>query len=153
MRTSLLMLLALSMIAACGESGPDCGGGEDSEVCEVFRIVNVERAEAGLAPYAWDPALALSAQQHAEDMVANDYFSHESLDGRSFSDRTIAAGYDASPRGENIAAGYADPEAVMDGWMESDGHRANILADGSNEIGVGLIDRHWVQVFGHRNAE
>lgn len=146
-------MLALSMLAGCGQNGPDCGGGEDTEVCEVFRIVNVERAAAGLPAYAWDPALALAAQRHAEDMSAQGYFSHTSLDGRTFSDRIVAAGYDASPRGENIAMGYASPDEVMAGWMGSDGHRANILATGSNEIGVGLIDRHWVQVFGYRAAE
>ena len=151
--SSLLLLTLLSITPACGasEAGPDCGGGAESEVCEVFRLVNVERASAGLPPYAWDAHLAIAAQRHAEDMSANDYFSHESLDGRSFADRAGEAGYDASPRGENIAQGYGTPDAVMAGWMASDGHRANILATGSTEIGVGLTeDRYWVQVFGAR---
>ncbi len=152
LRPLLAFLLSVFVLAGCGEGGAtSCD--DASEACQVFMLVNAERSAAGLEPYAWNDHLALSAQRHAEDMSANDYFSHTSLDGRSFSDRTVAAGYDASPRGENIAQGYGTPDAVMDGWMGSDGHRANILAEGSNEIGVGVTeDRHWVQVFGHRRA-
>lgn len=153
-----VLLVALSLVLAlgalgCGDGGgggPDCGGEEGSEVCEVFRLVNEERRAAGLEPYVWDRHLALSAQRHAEDMAENGYFSHTSQDGRSFSQRTLDAGYDASPRGENIAQGYRTAADVMEGWMSSDGHRANILASGSNEIGIGLRDFHWVQVFGTR---
>lgn len=153
-RALLLGLLFLPSIAGCGntDAGPSCGAGDASEVCQVFRLVNEERAAAGLPPYAWDPYLALAAHRHAEDMAVNDYFDHTSLDGRSFADRAREAGYDASPRGENIAWGYPTPEAVMDGWMDSDGHRANILSAGSNEIGVGLYENHWVQVFGARSG-
>ncbi len=151
-RASLVLALSVSLAGCASDAaaGPDCGGGDGSEVCEVFRIVNAERAAAGLAPYTWDAQLALAAQRHAEDMAANGYFSHTSLDGRTFSQRAVEAGYDASPRGENIAQGYRTPAAVMMGWMSSDGHRANILAAGSTEIGVGLRDLHWVQVFGTR---
>lgn len=116
----------------------------------MFKIVNERRLDAGLDVYAYDTDLALAAQRHAEDMVANDYFDHTSQDGRSFADRATEAGYDASPRGENIAWGQTSAEQVMQSWMESDGHRANILAEGSNEIGVGFIDNMWVQVFGTR---
>jgi uncharacterized protein YkwD len=151
----IVVLTALgASLLGCGpsEAGPACGAGDASEVCQVFRLVNEERAAAGLPAYAWDPYLALAAQRHAEDMAAQDYFDHTSLDGRSFSDRTREAGYDGSPRGENIARGYRTPEAVMEGWMSSPGHRANILSAGSNEIGVGLRDFRWVQVFGARAA-
>jgi len=129
---------------------PACGGDDASEVCAVFRIVNEERAAEGVHPLAWNAELALAAHLHAEDMVMQGYFDHASLDGRSFADRSIEAGYDASPRGENIAAGQRSPEQVMNSWMGSPGHRNNILATGSNEIGVGLFERHWVQVFGQR---
>jgi uncharacterized protein YkwD len=147
----VLALASGLALAGCSEAGSSCD--DESEVCEVFRLVNVERAAAGESPLAWNHELFVAAQRHAEDMAAQDYFSHTSLDGRSFSDRTRDAGYDASPRGENIAAGYGTPAAVMDGWMNSSGHRRNILAAGSNELGVGLFDRRWVQVFGFRPAE
>lgn len=149
MRTIALSVLALSLLG-CSDAGP---GGEicadqTLEVCQVFRLVNEERAAQGLPAYGWSPDLALAAQLHAEDMHANDYFSHDSQDGRSFVDRVNASGYDGAPRGENIARGQRSPEQVMMSWMESDGHRANILSEGSNEIGVGYVDFHWVQVFG-----
>lgn len=144
--------LCFGLLAGCASEGdvPACGGDDASEVCQVFRIVNEERAAQGLSPYAWNAELALAAQLHAEDMVAQGYFDRVSLDGRSFADRAREAGYDASPRGENIASGQRTPEQVMDAWMHSDGHRMNILSTGSNEIGVGLAENDWVQVFGQR---
>ena len=142
-------------VAGCSDGAevPDCSDGQDDETCEVFRIVNEERIAADLEPYAWNTELAVAAQRHAEDMVEEGYFDHQSLDGRSFADRAVDAGYDASPRGENIAAGQQTPDAVMSSWMGSDGHRNNILSPGSNEIGVGLHEVHWVQVFGHRQPD
>ncbi|MEM6295711.1 MAG: CAP domain-containing protein [Myxococcota bacterium] len=143
------MLIAMP---ACedGTAVPDCNDAQDDETCAVFRLVNEARIDADLPPYAWDVDLAVSAQRHAQDMVDNAYFDHASLDGRSFSDRAKEAGYDAFPSGENIARGQQDAPAVMDSWMNSPGHRANILSEGSNEIGVGLVDTTWVQVFGAR---
>ncbi|HJL17095.1 MAG TPA: CAP domain-containing protein [Sandaracinaceae bacterium LLY-WYZ-13_1] len=145
-------LMGLAMLGALGCTDMPPGGAacDDPtlEVCRVFELVNEERADAGLAPYAWNPELALAAQRHAEDMVDQGYFDHQSLDGRSFGDRAFEAGYDGSPRGENIAAGQRSAEQVMDSWMSSGGHRANILSEGSNEIGVGFEANHWVQVFG-----
>ncbi|MBX3249272.1 MAG: CAP domain-containing protein [Myxococcales bacterium] len=149
-----LTLLAITLIA-CGSDGVPPGtslecDGETSEVCEVFRIVNMERASAGLAPYTWNAELAIAAQLHAIDMDEQGYFSHDSQDGRSFAQRATAAGYDGRPAGENIARGQRSPEQVMSSWMGSDGHRRNILSSSSNEIGVGLQNFHWVQVFGRR---
>jgi len=129
---------------------PDCNADLDDETCAVFRLVNEARIDADLPPYAWDTTLAVSAQRHAQDMVDQGYFDHTSRDGRSFSDRATDAGYDAFPSGENIAQGQRDATQVMDSWMNSPGHRANILSDTSNEIGVGLTDFTWVQVFGTR---
>ena len=148
-----LGVIALVLVGGCSDDldVPHCNDDQDDETCAVYRIVNTERGEAGVDAYAWNVELALAAQRHAEDMVANGYFDHTSQDGRSFSDRAVDAGYDGSPRGENIAAGQQTPEQVMDAWMGSDGHRANILADGSDEIGVGLHELHWVQVFGARS--
>ena len=164
----LLLVLALSVAACSGDEGGsgnadddgggagtptptlDCGPGESDERCAVFQLVNQERSQAGVAPYTWNAELALAAQLHAEDMVANGYFDHTSLDGRNFSDRAEDAGYDAFATGENIAQGQQNAESVMQSWMNSPGHASNILSPNSNEIGVGLQDLHWVQVFGNR---
>lgn len=134
-----------------GGSSETCIDGEFQ--CDVFELVNAERLAAGLPPYAYNTDLALAAQDHARDMVQQDYFSHSSLDGRSFSDRVNETDYTGFPSGENIAAGQRDPESVMSSWMNSPGHRNNILSEGSNEIGIGFVDNHWVQVFGRASDD
>jgi len=104
-----------------------------------------------------DPALRQAARCHSLDMAVKGYFSHTSQDGSSPWDRIAAAGYTASPTGENIAAGYGTPQAVVDGWMTSTGHCNNIMNGGSNETGVGYAyqqgspyGRYWTETFGHR---
>ncbi|NND70017.1 MAG: CAP domain-containing protein [Rhodothermales bacterium] len=121
-----------------------------AEHCHVLDIVNDERQKEGLGLLIWNDELMLAAQAHAEDMFANDYFSHNSRDGRNFVDRVGETDYDASPTGENIAYGYSSPEDVMIAWMDSPGHRANILSSQSTEVGVGFHENYWVQVFGRR---
>ncbi len=146
-------LLVATLVVGCeGKTEvPDCTSGQASEQCGVFQAVNRERVDAGLPALEYDVDLALAAQRHAEDMAANGYFDHTSQDGRDFGQRASDAGYTGSPRGENIAQGQQSPESVMESWMNSPGHRANILSEGSNEIGVGFAESHWVQVFGVRS--
>lgn len=120
---------------------------------EVLRLVNVERAKAGCVPVAENPALASSARAHSTDMAQNNYFSHTSQDGRSPFDRMRAAGYTGSRMAENIAAGQPTPAAVMDSWMNSAGHRANILNCAYTDLGVGYATggqygTYWTQNFG-----
>lgn len=134
-----------------GGSSDVCIDGEFQ--CAVFEIVNSERMAAGLSSYQYNPHLATAAQDHAQDMLQQDYFSHTSLDGRTFSDRVGDTPYEGSPSGENIALGQRDPESVMESWMSSSGHRANILSDRSTDIGVGYVDGYWVQVFGRTDDD
>jgi uncharacterized protein YkwD len=150
---SLVACSALDDSFGNGVLGPDPDDGvqcppADGDGCGVIELVNNERANAGVSPLRYDPALARAAKAHAADMVAQSYFDHTSLDGRDFSDRAEAAGYQGFATGENIARGQPNAEAVMKSWMESDGHRRNILSPNSNEIGVGVEQRTWVQVFG-----
>lgn len=119
---------------------------------EVTRLTNDERAAAGCAPVATDERLRDAARGHSQDMAANDYFSHTGQDGRSPFDRMSDAGY-PNPAGENIAYGYRTPADVMAGWMDSTGHRDNLLNCGHAAIGVGLAydpdgRPYWTQVFG-----
>jgi len=115
----------------------------------VLALVNDERATAGCDPLAPDDRLTAAAQAHAADMSANDYFSHVSQDGRSFVDRSKAAGY-PDPAAENIAKGQRTAEDVMRAWMDSPGHRANILDCDLKTLGVGFTAKghYWVQDFG-----
>ena len=88
------------------------------------------------APLAWNDKLTLAAEGHSQDMAAKNYFSHTSADGRTLADRVNAAGYAWSSLGENIAAGYPGIDAVMDGWIASAGHCANLMNAGFAEVGV-----------------
>ena len=116
---------------------------------EVTRLTNVERARAGCGAMRIDAKLTAAAAGHSRDMVDRDYFSHTSPDGKGPGDRAVAAGYQRWS-GENIAAGYPTPAAVVQGWMDSPGHRANILNCQSKATGVGYDARAnmWTQMFG-----
>ena len=125
----------------------------DPAAAEVVRLVNVARADAGCAPLRVDSRLTTAARLHSQDMADHDYFSHTSLDGRSPWDRMRAQGY-TNGSGENIAAGYSTPASVMNAWMNSSGHRANILNCSSRAIGVGIgkggsYGTYWTQDFGY----
>jgi len=88
---------------------------------------------------AWNALLTQAADGHSQDMAAKNYFSHISADGRSLSDRINATGYAWSSIGENIAAGYSTVDIVMDGWMSSDGHCANIMNAAFAEVGLACV--------------
>ena len=115
----------------------------------VLDLVNQARAQNGCQSLTEDKRLDKAAQGHSDDMSAHSYFSHTSQDGRTFVDREQQAGY-PSPGGENIAEGYTSADAVMDGWMHSDGHRRNILDCSFTTIGIGVTTTgwYWVQDFG-----
>jgi hypothetical protein len=98
----------------------------------------VERTNMGLPPLYASWVLAKTARDHSEDMRAQNYFSHTSLDGRSPFQRMSDNGYVYSSAAENIARGQPTPQSVVLAWMNSAGHRANILRTTVNELGVGL---------------
>jgi uncharacterized protein YkwD len=138
---------------ATGTPAPDSDTAWEDRV---LQLVNQERATAGCASVASEVHLKTAAIAHSTDMATNAYFSHTSQDGRTMVNRVEAAGYTGWSRlGENIAAGQRSPEAVMDAWMHSDGHRANILNCAFTELGVGLAwsssgTPYWTQDFGTR---
>lgn len=113
---------------------------------EILLLTNTERAAAGLSPLAPHARLRTIAAAHSADMLENDYFSHENLDACSSSCRASNSGYRWRRIGENIymMSGYRlSPERaaamVVDGWMESPGHRANILGAAFEESGIGVV--------------
>jgi uncharacterized protein YkwD len=91
---------------------------------------------APTAALGWNALLAQAAEGHSQDMVANDFFAHDSLDGRTFDQRISATGYRWSRVAENIAAGQVTINEVMAGWMASEGHCANIMNPDLTEIGM-----------------
>ncbi|MEV7451284.1 sigma-70 family RNA polymerase sigma factor [Streptomyces nigra] len=127
-------------------------GAPSGTVGQVVALVNKERAAAGCGPLAEDSLLDKSAQAHSADMAARDFFDHTNPDGADPGQRITAAGYRWSTYGENIAMGQQTPEAVMESWMNSPGHRANILNCSFKDIGVGVHEGPggpwWTQNFG-----
>ncbi|MEX0171524.1 CAP domain-containing protein [Streptomyces sp. LMG1-1-1.1] len=139
------------------DTGTGGGGRQDTGQAtaadQVIALVNAERAKAGCGPLTANATLTKAAQGHSDDMAARDFFDHTNPDGKGPGDRVTAAGYPWSTYGENIAMGQQTPEQVMDAWMNSSGHRANILNCDFKEIGVGIHTSggpYWTQVFGAR---
>ena len=122
-------------------------------MARVIELTNAERGRVGVAPLAPSATLALAAQGYAEVLAEGPCFGHNC--GSTLSERLDRAGYrERAAWGENIASGYATPEAVVAGWMSSTGHRANILSDQYRDLGVGVAIAgdtgrlYWVQNFG-----
>lgn len=115
---------------------------------EVIRLTNEERAAGGCGPLTNNDMLHAAALGHSVDMAENDYFSHTSRDGSKMADRVERQGYSWRSLAENIAAGYRSAAAVVEGWMNSSGHRDNIMNCGLTEIGVGFHNYYWTQNFG-----
>ena len=110
---------------------------------DVFNLVNQQRAQNSLPPLSIDWRLVQSARAHSQAMISHNEFAHQVSGEQPLcasganNDRYDAVGYVWNRCGENIAAGYTTAQAVMDGWMSSPGHRANILSADYCEFGVG----------------
>ena len=117
------------------------------------RLTNAQRAQHGCPALRVDPLLREAAREHSVDMHRRHYFDHDSPDGRTPWDRIKALGYSV-PGAENIAEGYATAQAVVQGWMNSPGHRANILNCSLKAVGIGVEygsgGPWWTQDFGFR---
>jgi uncharacterized protein YkwD len=105
---------------------------------QVLALVNVQRAAAGCGALTADPALAGLARAHSADMRDRNFFDHVNPDGLDPFERGSRAG--VVVHAENIAYGQPDPAAVMDAWMNSAGHRANILNCDLTRLGVGVVE-------------
>ena len=116
---------------------------------EVIRLVNEIRKENGLKALTYDWELARVARYKSQDMKDNKYFSHTSPVYGSPFQMIKNFGISFRSAAENIAKGYSTPQAVVNGWMNSSGHRANILNAGYTKIGVGYVagGNYWTQMF------
>ncbi|MFD5825411.1 CAP domain-containing protein [Lentzea sp. NPDC060358] len=153
LRTTLLAAATLSVAAVLAPPATAATFQED-----VIARTNAERAKAGCPALKANPALGTAAQRHSEDMAARNFFSHNGSDGSNFVARMERAGYTRWTRAaENIAAGQQTPADVVRTWMNSAGHRANILNCALLDIGVGhqytqgtTYGHYWTQDFGTR---
>lgn len=145
------------LLSGCGDepraaADPSCGAtlsepretGVALAATATLCLLNAERAKRGLPPLADNPMLARVAARHSADMVARRYFEHDSPDGTTPQDRLRTAGYargTSRSTGENIAWGRGDsgtPAAIVEQWMNSPAHRADILRPAFREVGVGI---------------
>ncbi|MFE0045402.1 CAP domain-containing protein [Streptomyces albireticuli] len=122
-------------------------------VAQILDLVNEERAKAGLNPLVASHRLTVLAQSFSDDMARRGFFSHTDPDGRTPWDRAAKRGI-GNLGGENIARGHPDPRAVMEAWMRSTGHRANILNRTYRTLGIGVNltgtnGPWWTQDFGY----
>ncbi|MEO1069261.1 MAG: CAP domain-containing protein [Cyanobacteria bacterium J06638_6] len=119
---------------------------------ELLLLVNVERERVNAPPLVLNEQLTAAAQGHAQDMATNGRLSHSGSDGSTMRSRIDATQYDWSNIGENVAFGQPTATAVMTAWMNSPGHRRNILNPAFTELGIGhavATNRpYWVQTFG-----
>ncbi len=136
----------------------DAAAPANAYATRVLELTNAERQKAGLAPLTLSAPLTRSAAGYADVLASNGCFAHSCGPVPEMVQRDELAGYtDWSAVAENIAAGYASPEAVVTGWMNSPGHRANILNGAYAEIGIGFATggaygSYWTQEFGARRA-
>ena len=109
--------------------------------------MNDHRQSFGCPRLVWNHDVASVAQAHSDDMVERDFFDHTNPDGESPFDRLQEAGISYSGAAENIAWGYETAEAVLNGWLNSPGHKANIENCSLTEHGVGLYQSRWTHLF------
>jgi uncharacterized protein YkwD len=126
----------------------------DSPEVQLVDLINQERTSRGLSVLALDPRLMAAAQAHSQDMASRNFFDHIGSDGSNPGDRITRQGYQWLFFAENLACEYVAPEDVVQGWLESSGHRANMLAPEPEHIGVGVADEpgtdctpYWTAVF------
>ena len=144
----LVGLLAAVGLSAVPPSTPPAWAATQED--EVFARVNSERSANGLQPLSRDSTIEAAAEQWAQHLSDSGTFEHSSNDWRS---ARIPAGWNS--QGENIARGYTSSDAVMTGWMNSDGHRRNILSSSYTRIGIGYVaaGNYWVQIFAGYSAD
>lgn len=140
-----------------GNNGSTENGGQTAEqgsyAAKALSLVNAERAKQGLSALTLDQNLSAVAAAHSKDMAQRNFFSHTNPDGQSPFDRMKANGISYKTAAENIAVGQPSPEQVVSSWMNSEGHRKNILNGNFNKMGIGLYETqsgyryYWTQCF------
>ncbi|KOV66066.1 CAP domain-containing protein [Streptomyces sp. MMG1121] len=138
--------------AAAASAAPMAVSSQSAAEAEVLKLVNQERSKVGCSPLSGNSSLTRLAESFSADMAARGFFDHTDPDGKSPWDRAAAAGI-SNLGGENIARGQADAAAVMQAWMNSPGHKANILNCDFKTLGVGVHfgtgGPWWTQDFGY----
>lgn len=120
---------------------------ENGSEQQIFQITNIIRNRHQKSQLVWEEDVQEVAVSHSKDMFEQDYFSHDSLDGRSLKDRLAAKKILYQAAGENIAAQYSDGPAAVEGWLNSEGHREALLTNEFTHLGVGVYRLYFTQNF------
>jgi uncharacterized protein YkwD len=149
----ILPTLAMVLALAAPWSALACDAPDNLAAlrAELVQGINAQRAAKGLTALAPSAQLAEAAQKHACDNAGRNKMSHTGSDGSKVSTRIKRTGYSYGRANENVGYGYRDPGSMLKGWMNSDGHRRNILARGTQHIGIGRAtgsdgNAYWVMV-------
>ncbi len=138
----LLALVTSFLLVAGGlavSASPVLAYTPDNEELTFLALINDYRGQNGLRPLALNMTLGEAADFHSQDMAEHGYFAHTLSDGTDAGTNIYNFGYTGTTWGENIAAGQTTAEAVMQAWMNSPGHRANILNRRFREVGIGVV--------------
>lgn len=152
-RACLAGILSGALMLAMPAAAHACSSAPQEEARRMTALINADRAARNLPPLRYDPNLAQLAQTHACDMARNDFFSHTGSGNVTFSHRVVAAGLRRCTMSENIGMGLRSSEQAHRAWMDSRGHRNNILRPNNSRVGLGIAmprngrDIRWVTVF------
>lgn len=130
-----------------------------NEILQLINEVRTSGTKRGGVDYppvgklVWNEKLEKSALNHSKDMYDNNFFSHRSSDGKTLKERLRKVEYQYQNAGENIAKGYPNPQAVVEGWLNSPGHCANIMNGAFKEMGVAKVGAYWTQNFGSQRQK
>ncbi|WP_107814520.1 CAP domain-containing protein [Celeribacter persicus] len=150
MRAGVLMFGALALVACGPETGAGFGAitpvttaatatpGAMEQEAQIIALINAERARQGRSPLSYNAALTTAAQWHTGDLAARNGLSHTGRNGSTVGDRVRAAGYSYCYVSENLSVGYPSAQQAVQGWMQSKGHRANLLNGEVQDVGIGI---------------
>ncbi len=152
-----VVMVCAVLLAGCGGSGgsdnkeapvPLPATGQNAEEQQLLDAVNAQRLANSRSALTWNNKLGQAAQDHSQDMSDHTTMTHTGSNGSTPAQRVTAAGYIWQATGENVAWGQTSVTQVMTDWMNSAGHRANILSTSYTEFGCARVGNYWTQVFG-----
>lgn len=150
-----VLAAAVTLTSLIGSAGPAAAATTASQEARVLTLVNAARATAGCAPLRANAQLTKAARGHSADMARRRYFAHDTPAGTTPWTRIAQAGHPRATLAENIAAGQRTADAVVKNWLNSPGHRRNVLNCGLRSVGTGLATGgpygyYWTQDFGSK---
>lgn len=160
-----MMKLTAFVLALAVMGGGAQARGMTQQESDVLELINKERVNSGCGALTINARLSAAAERHAAAMVKKNFFGHKGPDGSTLRSRTNNAGYRGGALAENIAAGWSTPQKAVEQWMNSSGHRRNILTCKYRETGIAMVydpndgplpgqsypmRYYWVQVFGKK---